>query len=420
MRRSSPPAALWVPAVFACLALAGAAHAAPAKPSPPALALGESRPVESPLGNPALPTAQSVWVEMIRGARRTLDLEEFYFTHREGEALQPVLDEIGRAAARGVQVRLLLDAAMSHTYPQPSDSMAHLANVAVRTVDYRRLAGGVQHSKYFVVDGADAWIGSQNLDWRSLEQIHELGIRVREPRLAQVIGAVFATDWAASDTTQPFTPGPAQTVQWPIHVTQAPGHTVPVWLGASPRSTTPGGIPWDRDLIVERLAAAKHDVVIQTMQYGVRSHGAADSTLHLALIAAAARGVHVRLVVADWAIGGANEPAMHDLAARGVEVKISRVPEWSKGYVSFSRVEHCKYMVVDGEWLWIGTSNWEPSYFLTTRNLGLTIHDPALAAQAAAVFRASWEAPTAVVYGPDTKLPPRVHGETPPEGEKVY
>jgi phosphatidylserine/phosphatidylglycerophosphate/cardiolipin synthase-like enzyme len=103
-----------------------------------------------------------------------------------------------------------------------------------------------------------------------------------------------------------------------------------------------------------------------------------------------------------------------------VQVKISRVPEWSKGYVSFARVEHCKYMAVDSEWLWVGTSNWEPSYFLDTRNLGLTIHDPELAKQADVIFKASWEAPTAADYGPDTKLPPRAHGETPPAGEALY
>lgn len=106
-----------------------------------ALRLGESRPLETSLGDPAIPAARDVWVEMIRGAKRTLDLEHFYLSHRPGEALQPVLDEIGRAAARGVRVRLLLDASMYRTYPMPADSLARLANVQFRRVDYRRLAG---------------------------------------------------------------------------------------------------------------------------------------------------------------------------------------------------------------------------------------------------------------------------------------
>lgn len=407
--------------LFALLLVPTLASAAPAASSaPPALALGESRPVETALGDPALPTAQSVWIEMIRGATSTLDLEHFYLSHRPGESLQPVLDEIGHAAARGVHVRLLLDAGMSRTYPETADSLARLANVQYRVVDYKRLSGGVQHAKFMIVDGREAWIGSQNLDWRALTQIHELGARVRDPRLAGAIEAVFASDWAAGDTTKPFTPGPGVAFAWPLEVAQGGGRTAEVWLGASPRSTTPAGIPWDRDLIVQRLDAAKRSVVVQVLQYGVRSHGAADSTMHRALLAAAARGVNVRLIVSDWTLGGGNEDALRDLARHGVHVKISRVPDWRRGYVSFARVEHCKYMAVDSEWLWVGSSNWEPSYFLGTRNLGLTIHDPALAREGEKIFSTSWSAPTAADYGPDTRLPARVHGETPPAGMSVY
>ena len=419
MRRLLLPLLLIV-SVTAALAAGSPAPRAGGASAPPALELGESRPLETTLGNPALPSAQSVWVDMIRSARRSLDLEHFYFSHRDGESLQPVVDEIGRAAARGVQVRLLLDAAMSRTYPQPADSIALLPNVAFRVVDYRKLAGGVQHAKFMLVDGGDAWIGSQNLDWRAMTQIHELGIRVREPQLAAAIGAVFASDWAAGDTTQPFAVGPTIAQAWPVRVAQGKGHTAEAWLGASPRATTPGGIPWDRDLIVQRLDAARRSVTVQVLQYGVRGRPTADSTLHKALLSAVARGVNVRMIVSDWTLGGANEDALRDLARHGVQVRISRVPEWSMGYVSFARVEHCKYMTVDGAWLWVGTSNWEPSYFLSTRNLGITVHDPALTAQAEAIFTASWNAPTAAPYGPDTKLPAREHGETPPAGSTLY
>ena len=388
---------------------------------PPALELGESRPLETGLGNRALPEASDVWLKMIAGAKGTLDIEEFYFSHHQGQSLQPIVGEIGRAAARGVHVRLLLDAGFLRTYAQPAESLSHLPYIEVRAIDYKRLTGGVQHSKFMIADGSDAWIGSQNLDWRSLTQIHELGMRVRHEALAGAIESVFNSDWAAGDTTKPFRIGRPNGATWPQHVTQANGRDVDVWLGASPRSTTPAGIPWDRDLIVERLDAAKREVSVQVLQYGVNMRGSTpDSTLHRALVAAAARGVKVRLLVSDWALGTGNEPALHDLAARGVEVRISRVPEWSGGFIPYARVEHCKYMVVDGEWLWVGTSNWEPSYFLNTRNLGLTVRDPMLAKQAGVIFATSWDAPTAAPYGPDTRLPAREHGAKAPAGMKFY
>lgn len=403
---------------FALLAVA----AAPACSSPP-LRLGESRPAETSLGDPSVPAARDVWVEMIRGAKATLDLEHFYLSNRRGEALDPVLDEIGRAAARGVRVRLLLDAGFFATYPMPAESLGALPNVELRRVNYRRLGGGTQHAKFMVVDGRDAWIGSQNLDWRALSQIHELGLRATDRVLAGALGAVFESDWGGADTTRAFAPAAYAPPAWPRRVVQAKGDTADVWLGASPRATTPAGIAWDRDHIVERLAAAKREVTVQVMQYGVRQRGAGDgdSTIHRALIAAGARGVKVRVIAADWALGGGNEAALRDLAAHAnVEVRISRVPEWSGGYIPFARVEHCKYMTVDGEWLWLGTSNWEPGYFTSSRGVAFLVRNARLARQARGIFETSWNAPTAAVWMPDTKLPPRVHGMEAPPGVPVF
>lgn len=399
---------------------AAALAAAPAFAAPP-LALGESRPLETSLGDPSVRMARDVWVEMIRGARSTLDLEHFYLSHRPGESLQPVLDEVGRAAKRGVKVRLLLDSGFFKTYPMPAESLGRLPNVTLRKVDYRRLAGGVQHAKFMIVDGRDAWLGSQNMDWRAMTQIHELGLRASDPVLAGAVAAVFESDWAGADTTHAFAPASWAGPPWPRRVVQAKGDTAEVWLGASPRATTPAGIPWDRDLILRGLEAARREVTVQVMNYGLGGRGGADSTIHRALIATGARGVKVRVIAADWSLGGRNEEALRDLARHAnVEVRISRVPEWSGGYIPFARVEHCKYMTVDGEWLWIGTSNWEPGYFLNTRGLAFFVRNERLAKQARGIFETSWNAPSAAAWTPDAKLPERVHGMEAPAGMKVY
>ena len=137
-----------------------------------------------------------------------------------------------------------------------------------------------------------------------------------------------------------------------------------------------------------------------------------DSTLHKELIRTAGRGVHVRLLISDWEIGGRGEKDLRALAAvKNIEVRISRVPEWSGGYISFARVEHCKFMVVDGEWLWVGTSNWEPSYFMTNRNVALTVQHKPLALEGVKVFESDWSGPTATAFGPETVMTQRAHGE---------
>src|SRR6185503_16775377 len=98
--------------------------------------------------------------------------------------------------ARGVKVRLLADGGFAKTYPESLARLEKAPGVALRRIDWKSLAGGVMHAKYFVVDGEQAYLGSQNLDWRSLAHIQELGVRARAPAVAAVLEDVFETDWA--------------------------------------------------------------------------------------------------------------------------------------------------------------------------------------------------------------------------------
>ena len=408
-------------ATLAALLLALAALPAAAPPAgPPPIQLGETRPLETALGDTTLPTAQAVWIEMIQDAKRQVDLEHFYLSRKAGEALDPVLDELGRAAARGVKVRLLLDRGMYRTYPRTADSLGGLANVSLRLVDYRKLAGGVQHAKFMIVDDKDAWLGSQNLDWRALSHIHELGARVRLEPAAKAIADVFETDWNAADTTKPATPVDRKPARWPLAFTQD-GVSGRLWVSASPAKLDPPSVPWDHDIVVERVNGAKQELVAQVLSYGVGGHGRTDSTLHRALLAAAGRGVKVKLIVSDWVVGGRGEADLRALAATpNIEVRISRVPDWSRGYIPFARVEHCKYMVVDDGWLWLGTSNWDPSYFLSSRNLAITVQHAPLARRVRAIFETSWTAPSATALAEGVTLARRDHDATPPPGATFY
>lgn len=390
-----------------------------AAPAPSPVRLASTRPIGTALGDTTVPSAAATWVTMIREARERVDLSHFYLSRKSGEALDPVLDELGRAAARGVRVRLLLDAGMHRTYPQPADSLARVPGIAVRLVDYRRLTGGVQHAKYMVVDGRDAWIGSQNLDWRALSHIHELGARLALPEVARAFGDVFERDWVAADTTA-AAPAEVRPVRWPVRFEQD-GERGEAWVGASPVRTNPRSVLWDRDLLLERIHRAEREVCAMMLSYATSGYGLTDSTLHRTLIAAAERGVRVRLIVSDWAIGGRGERDLRALAAvPGIEVRISSVPEWSGGYIPFARVEHCKTMVVDGTWTWIGTSNWDPSYFMNSRNLGVTLRHVPTAQRVRAIFERSWTAPSAIALGEGVTIPKRVHGETPPPGVPFY
>src|SRR5262245_12244016 len=434
--RRGPNAPLVPGTSLAVLALLVTAATTGATPPPlrapgagPEVQLVETIPVETGLGDPSLPQAAQVWVEMIDGAQRTLDLEHFYLSHWPGEPTGPVLDAIGRAAARGVQVRLLLDVRFRPTYPEPADSLGKLKNITLRWIDMKKISGGgVQHAKFMLVDEQDVFVGSQNLDWRALKHIHELGVRVRNPWIAGLFDRVFEYDWKASAPgATPPPPGsegslsPAAFAALPLPLVRGPGDTVRVWPSFSPRNHIPDPGLWDLHQIVRLLDGAKQEVVAQVLTYGFGRGEDRDSTLDQALRRAAARGVRVRLIVSDWE---ADNPRIADLkrltTVPNVEVRLSSVPEWSGGYIPFARVEHCKYMVVDSLWTWVGTSNWEPDYFLTSRNAALSMQNRPIALQARGIFETGWNAAASRRLSATGATPKRVHGDTPPPGQKAY
>ncbi len=344
--------------------------------------------------------------------------------------MDDVLHAIGQAVGRGVRVRLILDAGMYRTYPRVADSLAKVPGYAVRLIDFRRIAGGIQHAKFFLVDGRTTFLGSQNFDWRALKHIHELGVAIRDRRVAGDFGRVFELDWAAAtplgeppDTTRVARAAqvPHSRGSLPYRIAQAPGDTVWLWPSWSPRRFVPDTTLWDRDAIVRSLDRARHEIVLQVLTYSLGSRRERDDALDAALRRAAARGVRVRLVVSDWETGSSGLKELQALArVPGVEIKLSTVPEWSGGYIPFARVEHCKYFVADTLWTWVGTSNWSPDYFHGSRNLAVTMRNRALAEQARAVFEASWLAPGAAPLAPDSTYAPKVHGEEPPPGAKKY
>ena len=170
----------------------------PARPAPD-IEIVESIPVGTALDNPEIRNTREVWLEMIGGAGQTLDLEEYYISNEPGKMLEDILAAIFSAADRGVKVRVLVDARMYRTYPESVDKLSRRRNVEARRIDFGAIAGGMQHAKYFIVDGKEVFVGSQNFDWRALEHIHELGLRIRHEGIINIYRDVFMMDWTLAE-----------------------------------------------------------------------------------------------------------------------------------------------------------------------------------------------------------------------------
>ncbi|HOX23148.1 MAG TPA: phospholipase D-like domain-containing protein, partial [Elusimicrobiales bacterium] len=133
------------------------------------LELVESVPAETVYGSKDTSRPTDVWPAMINAAQKTLDIEEFYFS--AGPALTPVLDAIKAAAARGVKIRIIIDSKYYAKKPAIPDELKKVPGVSLVTLD---MGAGVQHAKFFIVDGNQVYVGSQNMDSLSLSQIHEM------------------------------------------------------------------------------------------------------------------------------------------------------------------------------------------------------------------------------------------------------
>jgi len=364
--------------------------------------LVESVPVETRLGISETARTQGVWTEMIHSASRTLDMAMFYLSHKPGEALEPVVEAIRQAAERGVRVRLLADARMSRIYPETLNALGQEPNISVRLIDYYNRSGGVMHAKYFVVDSQEVFIGSQNMDWRALRHIHELGARLRSRKLARRVLRVFEVDWqiAGSDSSAPLVkisdmPDSVRfDAEHPLLLHAPDGESLFVYLTASPPATTPSSIPADESELIRLIDSAQQQVEIQLLTYKSLSHHSFYQKLDNALRRAAARGVLIRMIVSNW---NTRSPGIESLKSLqvfpNIEIKISSIPEWSGGFIPFARVEHCKYMVVDTQRVWLGTSNWSYSYFHTSRNLALVMSGKWSARLVHRIFRKSWTSP---------------------------
>lgn len=357
----------------------------------PATHLVQSIPAETDLADPALPFAKEAWVDMIRRARASVDAAEFYVASRPGGALEPVLAELERAGARGVKVRFLLSSKMLDQDPASLARLRRIPGAEVRSFDLTGLSKGILHAKYFVVDGREAFLGSQNFDWRALEHIHELGVRTADPRLVSRLVRLFALDWTFAGSGK-LPDLPAQPVAVPSGVE----------LVASPPFLTPKDIRPAIEALVELIGQAKESVRVQLLTYSpVAGPDRYWPRLDDALRAAAVRGVKVRLMVSDWVLGGRALPHLKALTLiPNLEVKVVSIPEAQEGHIPYARVIHSKYLVVDGRHLALGTSNWEEGYFTESRNIELVFREAALAGEAARIHDRLWASRYAFALDP--------------------
>lgn len=155
-----------------------------------------------------LTSTDVAWINMLNAAQYNVSISAFYVTLTQGVSEYPpssagqlglnVFNAILAAVKRNVTVRLVVGWPPLDSEGPADPAALEKAGVIVRRLNWPKATNltGVLHTKFMLVDDSNAYVGSANFDWRSLSQVKELGIVVRDcPSLTEELQIVFEQYW---------------------------------------------------------------------------------------------------------------------------------------------------------------------------------------------------------------------------------
>jgi cardiolipin synthase len=291
-----------------------------------------------------------------------------FFIWRDDEIGAEMLECLVEAAKRGVRVRLLLDQigcfGVSKSFFDPLVEAGGRFSwfYSLPLWRHSRFMNLRNHRKLQIVDGRIGFVGGMNIGREYAGRDPELGswhdaqMRV-EGAVVKHLQELFAEDWFFA-TNEIFGGDDYFTRQ-----THHNGQVVQVIAGGPdvPREPIPKSI-------VALLGAARRRVWLTTGYF------VPNQLFLTALQLCAARGVDVRLLVSEKSdhryLVEIGRSYYEDLMQWGV-----RVFEFSKG------INHKKAMLLDDEWLMIGSANSDNRSMRLNFELNLLAHTPAQAAR---------------------------------------
>ncbi len=343
------------------------------------------------------PQAFGSMLSLIEGARRWIHFENYII--RSDSTGEIFAEHLAEAARRGVQVRILYDHLGSRGTSRSYWKRLRRAGAEVRAfnrVNPLRPLKSLRrdHRKYVSADGTDGVIGGICIgdEWAGAPADgrppwRDAAVEIRGPAVP-ALDLTFLRLWQAAGGTAP--------------VDQAPSRLDPCGAAAV---RVVDGVPGRLRLYraMELLVAGAAERLWLTDAYLVVA-----TPLFASLMAAARDGVDARLLVP----GHSDIPTIRALTRVGYRELLHagvRIWEWHGPML------HAKTIIADDTWFKVGSSNLNPSSFLSNHELDALVEDRAIAASAAQQYRRDLGHAVEIVLRPRraperlaTRLPPAV------------